>query len=189
MGRSLSIIAMALLAWTPSLVLAQQRTITFSNMAPPVVLRLDPTEPVTFLDNGSYRMVCLAGSPEGCGRLTQGGGGPPPPNNQCGTGVSFTSQLNVTFPLSPPAPGPYAPGAQLSLGATTSGGILCLPSATRNGSAVSITGWTAPLTPSLAGNVTGSITLPNQSQATFVLRLTCFGNNGSAWTDRTVQTQ
>jgi hypothetical protein len=186
---ALIILALLCLGNTAAAQQAQQRTITFSNSSPPVTIRLDPNEPVSYFDNGNVSLVCLPGHPDGCPRLGQSGGGTPPPNNQCGTGVGFSQQLTVTFPTFPAPPGPFPPGAQIGLRATTTGGVICRPTATRNGSAVTITGWTEPATPTLQGVVTRTITLPNTPQATYILRLTCYGNTGSAWTDRELRTQ
>lgn len=162
---------------------AAAQTITFPNASPAAVVKLEAGSQVSLDANGNLIARCDAGDPAGCARLLQTGGG----GGQCGTGVTFSSPLSVTNPSTPPAPGPYPGGSQLTLSAQTSGAVVCLPSAFQGQSAVSMTGWTAPLVPN-GNTITQTINLPTQPETTYTLRLTCYGSTGSAVSERTVAT-
>jgi hypothetical protein len=162
---------------------ANAQTITFPNASPVATVKLEAGSQVSLDANGNLIARCDAGDPAGCARLLQTGGG----GGQCGTGVTFTTPLSVTNPATPPAPGPYPGGSQLTLSAQMSGALVCLPSAFQGQSAINITGWTAPLIPS-GNTVTQTINLPTQPETTYTLRLTCYGSTGSAVSERTVAT-
>lgn len=161
---------------------AHAQTITFSNANPSAIVKLESGSQVSIDASGNLIARCDATDPAGCARLLQTGGG-----GQCGTGVTFTTPLGVTNPASPPAPGPYPGGSQLILQAQMTGAVVCVPSALQGANAISISGWTSPLTPS-SNTVTQTITLPTQPETTYTLRLTCYGSTGSATSDRTVTT-
>lgn len=161
---------------------AHAQTITFPNATPAATVRLEAGSQVSIDASGNLIARCDATDPAGCARLLQTGGG-----GQCGTGVTFTAPLNVTSPVTPPAPGPYPGGSQLTLSAQMTGAAVCLPSAVQGASAVSVGGWTAPLLPN-GNTVTQNITLPTQPSTTYTLRLTCYGSTGSATSERTVTT-
>jgi hypothetical protein len=161
---------------------AHAQTITFPNANPAATVRLEAGSEVSIDASGNLIARCDATDPAGCARLLQTGGG-----SQCGTGVTFTSPLNVTSPTNPPAPGPYPGGSQLTVSAQMTGAAVCMPSAVQGANPVSISGWTAPLVPN--GNiVTQTLTLPTQPSTTYTLRLICYGSTGSATSERTVTT-
>jgi hypothetical protein len=161
---------------------AHAQTITFTNANPAATVRLEAGSQVSIDASGNLIARCDATDPAGCARLLQTGGG-----SQCGTGVTFTSPLNVTSPTNPPAPGPYPGGSQLTVSAQMTGAAVCMPSAVLGANPVSISGWTAPLVPN--GNiVTQTLTLPTQPSTTYTLRLTCYGSTGSATSERSVTT-
>jgi hypothetical protein len=162
---------------------ANAQTITFPNASPVATVKLEAGSQVSLDANGNLIARCDAADPAGCARLLQTGGG----GGQCGTGVTFTTPLSVTNPSTPPAPGPYPGGTQLTLSAQMSGALVCLPTAFQGQSTINITGWTAPLIPS-GNTVTQTINLPTQAETTYTLRLTCYGSTGSAVSERTVAT-
>lgn len=161
---------------------AVAQTITFPNASPAATVKLEVGSQVSLDAAGNLIARCDASDPtNGCARLQGTGGG------QCGTGVTFTSQLGVINPATPPAPGPYPGGSQLTVRAQMTGATVCVPSAAQGQTPVNITGWSSPLVPS-GNSVTQVITLPSQADTTYTLRLTCFGSTGSAVSERTVTT-
>jgi hypothetical protein len=158
------------------------QTITFPNASPVATVKLEAGSQVSIDASGNLIARCDATDPAGCARLLQTGGG-----GQCGTGVTFTSPLSVINPATPPAPGPYPGGSQLTVRAQMTGAQVCLPSAVQGANAINISGWTSPLTPS-NNTVTQTVTLPSAPDTTYTLRLTCYGSTGSATSERTVTT-
>lgn len=166
---------------------AQAQTITFPNAINTsnpngVAIDLQAGSQVSLDVNGNLVAQCRD-SALGCTRLLQGSG----TGGQCGTGVTFTSALNVVAPAAPPAPGPYPGGSQLTVQAQMNGAVVCMPSAVQGANAIIISGWTNPLTPT-SNTVSQNITLPTTPETTYTLRLTCYGSTGSAISERTVTT-
>jgi hypothetical protein len=173
--------ALLLLSYFASFGAAAQ-TITFPNASPAATVKLEVGSQVSLDASGNLIARCDATDlTNGCARLQGTGGG------QCGTGVTFTTPLGVINPATPPAPGPYPGGSQLTVRAQMTGASVCVPSAVQGQTAVNITGWTSPLVPS-SNTVNQVITLPSQADTTYTLRLTCFGSTGSAVSERTVTT-
>lgn len=161
----------------------QGQSITFQNATPPTAIELQPGSSVTLDSNGSLVANCNTSTQAGCARLTQGGGG------QCGTGVTFTSQLSVTNPPNPPAPGPYPGGSSITVAAQATGAVVCIPRAQIvGGSAVSMTGWTNAITPSGSGAISQALTLPSTNNVQYQLTLQCYGSTGSAESSLVVRT-
>lgn len=174
---------LALVASLAVVATANGQTVTFQNAAPAAVVELAAGSPVSIDASGNLVLSCNPTGSAGCQRLVQTGGG------QCGTGVTFTNQLSVTNPQSPPAPGPYPGGSSITVAAQATGAVVCIPAARIVGGAgVTMTGWTNPITPSGTGAISQSLTLPSTNNVQYQLSLTCYGSTGSAESSVVVRT-
>jgi hypothetical protein len=162
---------------------ANAQTITFQNANPVATVKLELGSQLSLEPSGNLIARCDASDPTGCARLLQTGGG-----GQCGAGVSFTTQLNVTSP-SPPAPGPYPGGSAITVAAQATGAVVCIPRANIvGGPDVTMAGWTNAITPSGSGSISQALTLPGASDVEYRLSLTCYGSLGSDTSSLVVRT-
>lgn len=164
---------------------ALAQTITFQNATPaPVQIRLQSGSQLGLDAQGNVSAFCDSTDQQGCARLAQGSG-------SCGNPPVFQA------PLAPnPNPGgPVAPGATVTLQASLTDAVVCVPSAVRVSplpeQPTSIVGWNssgAAIFPPQGGLVGATVTMPSVSSASYRFSLTCYGASGSASSQTTITT-